>query len=358
MIAHLHSVWAVVLLAVPAPLTASAALPVPQPPASAVKVQLLADTAGVQPGKAFDVGVLFTIGKGWHIYWKNPGDAGLATSVEWQLPEGFKAGPLRWPHPETFQQPGDIVGYGYEDSVLLVASVTPPKDLPAGKDVTISAKATWLGCQKVCVPGSEDLSVTLPTAASATPANRELFQQWEAKLPRMAPDFTALDQAGNKVGLSDYRGRVLVLEWFNPDCPFVQRHHAQRTTMVDLQAKWAARGVAWLAVNSTYYMPAERTAEWRTKWKMDYPVLIDREGKVARAYGAKSTPHMFVIDREGEIVYDGAIDSDPGGRSKSPVNYVDKALTGLLADKPIEEPKTRSYGCSIKYPPEGQAGAR
>ena len=351
MAAYLHSIWTWGLIALLAPLTASAALPVPEASASAVKAQLLANTTAVQPGKAFEVGVLFTIGKGWHIYWQDPGDAGLATSVDWQLPEGFKAGPLRWPHPETFQQPGDIVGYGYEGSVLLVASVTPPKDLPADGDVTIGAEAAWLGCEKVCVPGSQELSAALPVSASAAPANKELFAEWEAKMPPLAPDFAAVDQAGDKVSLSDYKGRMLVLEWFNPDCPFVQRHHAQRTTMIDLRAKYAAKGVAWLAVNSTYYMPPETTAEWREKWKMDYPVLIDREGKIARAYGAKSTPHMFVIDREGEIVYDGAIDDDPGGRSQSPVNYVDKALTELLADKPIAEAKTKSYGCSVKYPP-------
>ncbi len=350
-----HNLWTLGLLAAGA-VGLSAPLPVPAAPMSAVKAQLVADVAAVQAGKPFDVGVLFTIDKGWHIYWRNPGDAGLATSVDWQLPEGFTAGPLRWPQPETFQQPGDIVGYGYEGSALLVATVTPPKDLPAGKDVVIGAKATWLGCQEVCVPGHTSLTLALPAADAAAPANGKLFAEWEPRTPPMAPDFTAIDQAGNKVSLGDFKGRGLVLEWFNPDCPFVQRHHAQRSTMIDLQAKWAARGVAWVAVNSTYYMPAETTAEWRDKWKMDYPVLIDRAGKIARAYDAKSTPDMFVIDKQGEIVYEGAIDNDAPGRLKEPVNYVDKALTELLADKPIETPRTKSYGCSVKYPPPSVYG--
>jgi DsbC/DsbD-like thiol-disulfide interchange protein len=339
-----------------AALTASASFSAPAPSAGTVKAKLMASVSAVQPGKPFDAGVLFAMEKGWHVYWKNPGDAGLATSVEWKLPEGFTAGPLRWPAPETFQQPGNIVGYGYEGSALLVATVTPPKDLVTGKDVDIGADVSWLGCEQLCVPGSQALTMALPVAPSAEPANKQLFDEWAAKTPRPAPDFTAKDQDGNTVSLSDYKGRVLVLEWFNPDCPFVQRHHAQRTTMIDLAAKYAPRGVAWLAVNSTYYMPPKTTAEWREKWKMAYPVLIDRDGKIAHAYDAKATPDMFVIDGQGAIVYEGAIDNDAAGRLKESVNYVDKALTELLADKPIGEPKTKPYGCSVKYPPEGQAG--
>jgi len=327
----------------------------PGMPAASVKPQLLADVATIAPGEPFHAGVLFKMAEGWHIYWKNPGDAGLATAVEWQLPEGFSAGPLRWPQPKTFVQPGDIVGYGYEKEVLLEATITPPKDLSPGAAVAISAKATWLGCGKLCVPGKEDLTLDLTVKAAAdtasTPANRDLFATWEAQMPPPAPDFALPDQAGARASLSDYKGRVVVLEWFNPDCPFVQRHHAQRTTMIDLAGKYAPKGVVWLAVNTTYYMTPETTAEARTKWKMDYPVLIDRQGKVGRAYGAKATPDMFVIDRDGEIVYQGAIDNDPPGEMKSPVNYVDKALTELLAGKPVSEPKTTPYGCSVKYAP-------
>ncbi len=297
MFIYAHSLWTLSLLAAAGAAALSAPLPVPAAPMSAVKAQIVADVAAMQPGKPFDVGVLFTIDKGWHIYWKNPGDAGLATSVDWQLPEGFTAGPLRWPQPETFQQPGDIVGYGYEGSVLLVATVTPPKDLPAGRDVQIGAKAAWLGCQEVCVPGHTGLTMKLPVADAAAPANEKLFAEWEAKTPPMAPDFTAIDQAGNKVSLGDFKGRGLVLEWFNPDCPFVQRHHAQRSTMIDLQASTRRRASPGWPSTAPTTCPPRTTAEWREKWKMDYPVLIDRAGKIARAYDAKSTPDMFVIDR-------------------------------------------------------------
>ena len=235
--------------------------------------------------------------------------------------------------------------------------MTPPKDLAAGKPLAIGAKATWLGCEKLCVPGKANLKLDLAASAGADtagkPANRDLFAGWEAQMPPLAPDFTLPDPSGAKVSLSDYKGRVVVLEWFNPDCPFVQRHHAQRTTMIDLAAKYTPKGVVWLAVNSTYYMTPETTAQAREKWKMDYPVLIDRQGKVGLAYGAKATPGMFIIDRDGQIVYQGAIDNDPPGELKSPVNYVDKALSELLADKPVSEPKTTPYGCTVKYPPSG-----
>lgn len=162
-----------------------------------VTAKLLVDTTAVRPGGTFTVGVLFEIADRWHIYWRNPGDAGLATAVGWTLPEGFRAGPLRWPVPKSFRQPGDIVGYGYEGSVLLTARVTAPDSLKPGSRVAVAAEATWLACKEVCLPGEASLSLRLPVggtrassrcagtsqSSTAGPANAALFAEWSGRLP-------------------------------------------------------------------------------------------------------------------------------------------------------------------------------
>jgi len=311
--------------------------------------RMLADVKSVAPGQPFAVGVMLEIKEGWHVYWKNPGDAGLATAVKFNLPEGFSAGPLRWPKPETFKQPGDVTGYGYTGKVMLISTITPPKDLPAGSKVAISADVSWLSCKEKCVPGEKKLALELPAAASAAHDNRELFSAWQARMAPPAPDFTLTDQDGKPVRLADLRGKVVVLEWINPDCPFVKRHHVERNTMVELARKYADKGVVWLAINTTHYMDRRANKKWHDDWKLPYPILVDADGKVGRAYGAKSTPHMFIIDQAGEIAYQGAIDDDPGGKAGSPANYVDAALGELLAGRPVGNPSTNAYGCSVKY---------
>ena len=150
---------------------------------AAVKADLLADTAAVVPGKPFTVGVLLTVKPGWHVYWKHPGDAGLATEVTWTVPDGFKAGPLQWPTPIRFAQPGNIVGYGYEGSALLMAKVTPPRVLREGSRAAIGAEVSWLGCKDVCVPGGAKVQLTLPVANAATAANARRFTEWRHRLP-------------------------------------------------------------------------------------------------------------------------------------------------------------------------------
>jgi|GEM_PF-142332 len=326
-------------------------LPQPAPAADGpdVRAEMLADTLAIAPGEPFTLAVRFHLPEGWHIYWKHPGDAGLATAIDWKLPEGFRAGPLRWPAPKTFTQPGDIAGYGYEKQVILAAEVTPPKDLKPGAELAFAAHASWLACKDNCVPGKQDVALTLPAAKKTTPANEKLFVEWRKELPTMAPTFTLQTHDGKEVSLADLRGKVVVLEWFNPDCPFVKRHHAKRSTMKDLAGKYAPKGVVWLAVNSTHYMDAAASAKWRAEWKLPYPVLVDQNGAVGRKYKAKTTPHMFVINQIGEIVYEGAIDSDPRGGSKDPTNHVDAALADLLAGRPVGTPQTKPYGCSVKY---------
>ena len=164
-----------------------------------------------------------------------------------------------------------------------------------------------------------------------------------------APEFTLSDPSGHQVSLSSSNGSIRVLEWVNPDCPFVQRHYAAGT-MKKLAERYAADGVVWLAINSTSTMDAARSAAFRDSHQLPYPVLVDRDGSVGHLYGAETTPHMFVIDGSGTVVYEGAIDDDPRGSKASATNYVSAALDSLLTGKPVATPETKPYGCSVKYP--------
>lgn len=165
-----------------------------------------------------------------------------------------------------------------------------------------------------------------------------------------APGFTLGDHAGNKVSLSDFEGKIVVLEWLNPDCPFVVRHYKEGT-MKGLEAAYDDKGVVWLTVNSTNYMDAEANAAFAEKEGVDWKILVDQDGTVGHAYGAQTTPHMYIIDAKGVIVYAGAIDDDPrGGKAASErTNYVAKALDEVLAGKAVSTPETKPYGCSVKY---------
>src|SRR5262245_13787815 len=135
-----------------------------------------------------------------------------------------------------------------------------------------------------------------------------------ATVGQAAPEFVVKDQDGREVDLAKLRGKIVVLEWTNPDCPFVQRHYRAKT-MSTLADRFKDRDVVWLAVNSTSYMDAGRDRAWRAEQGFSYPVLDDRAGSVGGAYGARTTPHMFVIDKTGAIVYQGAIDDDAAGAS-------------------------------------------
>jgi thiol:disulfide interchange protein DsbD len=153
------------------------------PPSDLVKAELLADVSSIQPGKPFNLGVMMKIEPGWHTYWKNPGDSGAPTKISFTAPDGFTVDPIQFPTPIQFNQPGDIVGYGYTDEVMLTARVTPPANLKPGDSVDIKANASWLCCESVCVPGHQGLSITLPVANERCPANKELFDKWIEMVP-------------------------------------------------------------------------------------------------------------------------------------------------------------------------------
>ncbi len=172
----------------------------------------------------------------------------------------------------------------------------------------------------------------------------------EMKAEKKAPQFTLNSFDGKTVSLSDYRGKIVVLEWFNFECPFIRYHYDTVSTMVGLANKFKDKNVVWLAINSTSHTTPEANNEFAQKHKLSYPILDDRDGKVGRAYGAKTTPHMFVIDAEGNIAYQGAIDNSPMGRVEGEaINYVDKALAELTDGKPVSVVESKPYGCSVKF---------
>jgi peroxiredoxin len=173
----------------------------------------------------------------------------------------------------------------------------------------------------------------------------------------MAPDFSLTDAKGKTHSLADYKGKYVVLEWFNPECPFVKKHYGT-SNMQNLQKEFTDKGVVWLTIDSNApgtegNLTAEQAEKITTAWKTHQTaLLLDPDGKAGRAYGAKNTPNMVVIDPSGTIAYEGAIDSkatpNPADIPTS-TNYVKTALDESLTGKPISNPKTKPYGCSVKY---------
>lgn len=170
----------------------------------------------------------------------------------------------------------------------------------------------------------------------------------EAAVGEVAPAFTLSDLNGKPHSLSDYKGKVVVLEWTNPQCPIVQRHY-RAGTMKQLQAKYGEKGVVWLAINSSHNETLLENQAWAKQQDIKYPILLDAGGEVGKAYGAKTTPHMYVIDESGKLVYRGGIDNDPTGDKGQPTPYVANALDEVLSGKAVSVADTKPYGCSVKY---------
>jgi len=172
-----------------------------------------------------------------------------------------------------------------------------------------------------------------------------------------APEFSLPDMKGKSHSLSEYKGKYVVLEWFNPECPFVKKHYGT-DNMQKLQQEFTGKGVVWLTIDSNApgmegNLSAEAAEKISNSWKTHQTaLLLDPDGKVGKAYGAKNTPHMFVVSPEGKIVYEGAIDSKASPNPAdipSSTNYVKVALDESLSGKPVSNPNTKPYGCSVKY---------
>ena len=171
-----------------------------------VRARLVADSHPSVQGEEIWIGVHLEMDPGWHVYWSNPGDAGLATAVEWHLPDGFSAGPVQWPTPISFTQPGDLAAFGYERSVVLASQVTIPETLPSGQP-TIAASVSWLACKDVCVLGGAELEERWPLEPSP-----DVFAGWRDRLPRTEGPYTFTTTGGIEPG--ERRGDLsLWLRW-------------------------------------------------------------------------------------------------------------------------------------------------
>jgi len=168
-----------------------------------VKAELLADTNAVVPGKPFTVGLLLRMAPAWHTYWKFSGDAGLPSELNWKLPPGWKIGEVQWPIPLKTIDPGDIQTYGYESEVLLMQEITPPTNLESSP-VKLSADASWLVCERICIPGGTTLQLELPVSTTSQPANTELFTRYRRLLPQNWPGAKVATADWDRVG-SDLR---------------------------------------------------------------------------------------------------------------------------------------------------------
>ncbi|WP_394833615.1 thioredoxin family protein [Pendulispora rubella] len=206
--------------------------------------------------------------------------------------------------------------------------------------------------------GTTASSPAAPVGEQQTTTSTNVAAAQQAQVGKSAPDFTLRDLDGKSVSLHDYRGKTVVLEWFNPGCPFVRNAHT-KASLKTFPGEQVAKGIVWLAINSN--APGKQgngvpaNVEGKKKYAMQYPILLDESGETGKRYGATNTPHMFVIDPQGVLVYQGAIDNSPDGEGESPtggklVNYVQAALGDLTAGRDVATKNTPAYGCSVKYP--------
>lgn len=194
----------------------------------------------------------------------------------------------------------------------------------------------------------------VPDSETRATAPRNAARPQNAELGQLAPAFTLRDLNNRRRTIDEFAGRIVVLEWTNPHCPFVKRHY-ESGNIPGLQSRFRDSGVVWLLVQSTrtdhgqYMAPGRLTAQLGTWRSRPTATLLDPDGAVGRKYGARTTPHLYVIDRSGKLVYMGAIDDDPRGDAERVTNHVAPVVEALLAGRPVTPSSTTPYGCSVKY---------
>lgn len=200
-----------------------------------------------------------------------------------------------------------------------------------------------------CGASQESKTPTAPLAETST------TEQAASNVvpPVAAEGWTLSDTNGSPVRLADYQGKTIVLEWFSPTCPFIVHAHGEGP-LKDMASKATASGdVVWLAINSSAKgggADLEANKKAVGDWNISHPILMDVDGAVGRMYGAKTTPHMFVINPEGAVVYKGALDNAPRGEVDGEyTNYVEAALSDIAAGNPVAMAETKAYGCGVKY---------
>lgn len=215
---------------------------------------------------------------------------------------------------------------------------------------------TVIGCNsEKPTPAAEPKAPVASTAAAPAPAAAAPAPGPEVGKP--APDFTLKDYEGKTHHLADYKGKIVVLEWFNPDCPFVKKSHTVGS-LKGLAKRMTEKGVVWIGINSAgagkQGHGPERIGEGKKAFGLENVIVADESGQVGKTYGATNTPHMFVIDTQGVLAYRGAIDNSPDGEGESPTdgklrNHVEMAIEDLLAGRPVQVKESKAYGCSVKY---------
>jgi peroxiredoxin len=239
-------------------------------------------------------------------------------------------------------------------------SVSPLAPLVLAGLAALAAPAAGGGSLVACSrahPDGAAVATPPPLVSSAASLAASPEVSGRAEIGKPAPDFTLNDLDGHPQRLAALRGKTVVLEWFNPQCPFVGKSHT-KGSLRTAASRHASDGVVWLAIDSA--APGRQgfdpTAirEGVRRFGLTHPVLRDETGAVGHAYGATNTPHLFVIDKAGTLVYAGAIDNSPDAEGESApggvlVNYVDAALEDLAAGRAVRTPRTPAYGCSVKY---------
>lgn len=195
-----------------------------------------------------------------------------------------------------------------------------------------------------------------PTAAAPSATKKDEKQAGKdtaAKVGETAPAFELTDTDGKTVKLADYKDKIVVLEWFNPECPVIVKHHKTQTTFNDLYKEFEAKGVVFLAINSgasgMQGHGKELNAKMKKEFALPYPVLLDESGKVGKAYGAKTTPHVFIIGKDGKLAYQGAVDNQKKPGDKDYKSYAKQALDQVIKGETVTESETKPYGCGVKY---------
>lgn len=234
-------------------------------------------------------------------------------------------------------------------SALLLARLLPA--LVLALPVAVLAAGCSKPTDPAVAPPDQNIAAPPPPRAATTTAT-----MGGAELGKPAPDFTLTDTDGKAVTLSSLKGKIVVLEWFNADCPFVKRNHTAGSLKAYGNEATAKGDVVWLAVSSSadgkQGAGLPRNKEARSEYAMTYPVLLDEGGEVGKKFGARTTPHMFVVDKAGNLAYAGSIDNAPDGEPRDTptvVNFVGAAIEDLRAGRPVAKPRTDPWGCGVKY---------
>jgi len=278
-----------------------------------VRARIVTDTRTIVPGGTITAGVLLTLAEGWHVYWRHPGDAGLATSVALELPAGFEVGPLQWPVPTRFTEPGDIQTNGYADQVLLFVDVTAPDDLPPGTTVTIGITAKWLMCKDVCIPGSAEIGIALPVTTERTAAEDELIATWRARLPEPAESAGASDASVRDVSVTTDRSESGELAF-------------------DVDVRW-------------------RRPVWRVDWIVAQPAGLEVIDVVETSRGSKTTLRCRVRRLKGQELSAESVetlivayDDPPAHRSRDESDTLEPKRRAIALDLPLDDLRVAGDG--------------